>query len=135
MKIKLFTISLLLFASIVKAQVKDINNNQIIKLIENNVPIVDIRRPAEWKDTGVITGSYLLTFFDKKGNYDFEEWLIKFKKIAKEGDPVIIICRSGRRSSAVSKLLNEQANYKNVYNASGGILSWISSKNKIVMPN
>lgn len=135
MKIKLFIISLLLFATITNAEVKEINNEEIIKLIEDNVPIVDIRRPAEWRDTGVITGSNLLTFFDKKGNYDFEEWLIKFKKIAKEGDPVIIICRSGRRSSAVSKLLNEQANYKNVYNASGGILAWISLKNKIVMPN
>ncbi len=135
MKIKLFTICLLLFASIVQAQVKDINNNQIIKLIENNVLIVDIRRPSEWRDTGVIKGSYLLTFFDKKGNYNFDEWLVKLKKIAKEGDPVILICRSGRRSKAVAKFLNEQTNFKNVYNASGGILSWISSKNKIVMPN
>ena len=135
MKIKLIIISLLLFATITNAEVKEINNEEIIKLIEDNVPIVDIRRPDEWKDTGVITGSNLLTFFDKKGNYDFEEWLIKFKKIAREGDPVIIICRSGRRSSAVSKFLNEQANYINIYNASGGILGWIKSKNKIVIPN
>jgi len=132
MKIKLFIIPLLLFATITNAEVKEINNDDIIKLIEDNVPIVDIRRPAEWRDTGVIAGSNLLTFFDKKGNYDFEEWLIRFKKIAKEGDPVIIICRSGRRSSAVSKLLNEQANYKNVYNASGGIISWINSKNETI---
>ena len=61
--------------------------------------------------------------------------LPNLKKIAKESDPVIIICRSGRRSSAVSKFLNEKENYEKIYNASGGILSWIKSKNKIVMPN
>ncbi len=59
----------------------------------------------------------------------------KLKKIAREGDPLIIICRSGRRSAIVSKFLNEQENYTNVFNASGGILSWISSKNKTVQPN
>ena len=42
---------------------------------------------------------------------------------------VIIICRSGR-SGIVSKLLDEGANYSNVYNASGGILSWLKSNNK-----
>ena len=48
---------------------------------------------------------------------------------------VIIICRSGRRSGIVSKLLDEGAIYSNVYNASGGILSWIKSNNKTVKPN
>ena len=135
MKIKLLTVCLLLTASLANAEVKEINNEEIEKLIKNNVPIVDIRRPTEWSDTGVIAGSNLLTFFDKKGNYDAKKWLAKFKKIAKESDPVIIICRSGRRSSAVSKFLNEKENYEKIYNASGGILSWIKSKNKIVMPN
>ena len=57
------------------------------------------------------------------------------KKIAKEGDPVIIICRSGKRSGIVSQFLDEQADFTNVYNASGGMLSWVGSKNKTVKPN
>ena len=80
MKIKLLTICLLLTASLANAEVKEINNEEIAKLIKNNVPIVDIRRPSEWSDTGVIAGSNLLTFFDKKGNYDAKKWLAKFKK-------------------------------------------------------
>ncbi len=135
MKIKLLIACLLFFAFQVNAEVKDVNNQEIINLINKNVPIIDIRRSAEWRDTGIIKGSILLTFFDKKGNSNTEKWLPELKKIAREGDPVIIICRSGRRSAIVSKFLNEQANYTNVFNASGGILSWISSKNKTVQPN
>ena len=134
MKIKLLTICFFLFASQVNADVNEVNNQEIIDLINNNVPIIDIRRPAEWRDTGVIEGSILLTFFDKKGNYNIKEWLHKLKKVAKVGDPVIIICRSGRRSAIVAKFLDEQAYYTNIYNASGGMISWINSNNETIDP-
>jgi rhodanese-related sulfurtransferase len=135
MKIKLLTICLFIFTSQVFADVKEVNNEEMISLMKNGVPVIDIRRADEWHDTGVINQSNLLTFFDKNGNHNTEEWLPKLKKIAKKGDPVIIICRSGKRSGIVSKLLDEQANYTNVYNASGGMVSWISLKNKTVKPN
>ena len=135
MKKKLIAIFLCALTAQALAEVKEADNQEIISLMQNGVPIIDIRRPSEWQDTGVIKNSHLITFFDKKGNYDVDQWLITLKKIAKEGDPVIIICRSGRRSGIVAKFLDEQANYSNVYNASGGILSWIGSKNKIVIPN
>jgi len=135
MKTKIFTIIFLLSASQVFAEVKEVNNQEIVSLMQSGVPIIDIRRASEWHDTGIIKQSNLLTFFDQKGNYDVKEWLLKLKKIAKEGDSVIIICRSGRRSGIVSKFLDEQANYTSVYNASGGILSWISSKNEIIRPD
>ena len=64
-----------------------------------------------------------------------EKWLSNLESIVKNNMSVIIICRSGRRSGIVSKLLDEGANYSNVYNASGGILSWINSNNKTVKPN
>ena len=135
MRNKLFIIYLLIFTPSVFAEVKEVNNQEIMSLMKNKVPIIDIRRSDEWIDTGIIEQSHLITFFDKKGSYSAEEWLPKLRKIAKEGDPVIIICRSGRRSGIVSKFLDEQAYYTNVYNASGGILSWISSKNEIIQPD
>ena len=103
--------------------------------MQNGVPIIDIRRAEEWNDTGVIKQSNLLTFFDKQGNHNVNKWLPKLKNIVKESDPVIIICKSGKRSGIVSKFLDEQANFTNVYNASGGMLSWVGSKNKTVKPN
>ena len=135
MNLKLLAAYLILFSTNVFAEVRNINNQEIVSLMKNGVPIIDIRRADEWRDTGVINQSNLLTFFDKKGNHNAEEWLLKLKKIAKEGDPVIIICRSGKRSGIVSKFLDEQANFTNVYNASGGMLSWVSSKNKTIEPN
>ena len=134
MKIKLFSIYLLFFATNVFAEVKNINNQEIISLMQKGVHIIDVRRLEEWRDTGVIKKSSLLTFFDAQGNYDIEKWLPDLQKIVKKGDPVIIICRSGKRSGIVSKFLDEQADFTNVYNASGGILSWINSKNKTVDP-
>ena len=135
MKTKLFAISLLLFTSQVFADAKQVNNEEIITLMQSGASLIDIRRAEEWRDTGVIKESNLLTFFDKEGNHNIEEWLPKLKKITKEGDPVIIICKSGKRSGIVSKYLDEQANYTNVYNASGGMVSWVNSKNKTVEPN
>jgi len=132
MKTKLFAISLLLFTSQVFADAKQVNNEEIITLMQSGASLIDIRRAEEWRETGVIKESNLLTFFDKEGNHNIEEWLPKLKKITKEGDPVIIICKSGKRSGIVSKYLDEQANYTNVYNASGGMLHWISSRNKII---
>ena len=134
-KKKLIAVCLYILATQAFAEVKEADNQEIMSLMQSGVPIIDIRRASEWQDTGVIKQSNLITFFDKKGNYNLKDWLPKLKKIAKEGEPVIIICRSGRRSGIVSKFLDEQANYSNVYNATGGILSWISSKNKTVQPN
>ena len=135
MKKYFFLLYLSLLTSSTLAEVKDVDNADIIALLKDKVPIIDIRRSDEWANTGIIEQSHLITFFDKKGSYSVEEWLPKLKKIAKEGDSVIIICRSGRRSGIVSKFLDEQANYTSIYNASGGILSWISSKNEIIQPD
>ena len=134
-KIKILAVCLFLATSQVFAEVKDIDNQEIISLMQSGVPVIDIRRVSEWRDTGIIKKSNLLTFFDKKGNHNAEEFLSKLKKIVKEGDPVIIICRSGKRSGIVSKFLDEQADFTSVYNASGGMLSWINSNNKTIKPN
>ena len=135
MKTKLLSICLLLFTSLVFAEVKEVGNDEIIALMNNDVSVIDIRRADEWRNTGVIKQSSLITFFDKQGNHNKEEWMSQLKKIVNQNDPVIIICRSGKRSGIVSKFLDEQANYTNVYNASGGMVSWVNSKNKTVEPN
>ena len=135
MKTKLLIIYFLLFASNVFAEVKEVNNEEIITLMQSGVPIIDIRRADEWRDTGIIKQSNLITFFDKKGNHNIEKWMSELKKIANESDPVIIICRIGGRSRIVANLLDQEANYSSVYDATNGMLSWINSKNKTVKPD
>ena len=130
-----FVICLYILTTQAFAEVKEVNNQEIMSLMQSGVPIIDIRRAEEWSDTGVIKQSNLLTFFDKQGKHNIDKWLPELKKIVKEGDPVIIICRSGKRSGIVSKFLDEQADFTSVYNASGGMLSWINSNNKTIKPN
>lgn len=38
--------------------------------------------------------------------------------------PVIIQCRSGNRSGAAVKMLEQQFGYDNLYNLKGGMLAW-----------
>ena len=45
----------------------NLDNGQLKTLLEQGVPIYDIRRPEEWRQTGVIEGSRLLTFVDAGG--------------------------------------------------------------------
>ncbi len=135
MKIKLFIICLLLLTSQVFAEIKKVDNQEIIALMKSGIPIIDIRTADEWKNTGVIQQSHLLTFFDNQGNHNTEKWMTSLKLIANKNDPVILICRSGRRSGIVAKILEEQENYTRIYDASSGMVSWINSKHKTFKPN
>ena len=136
MKVRTLTIAifLMIFSMSLFAEIVEVNNDKIDKLIKVGVPLVDIRTEREWYETGVIDQSNLLTFFDKYGNSKVEEWITKFEKIAGRKDPVIIICRSGRRSRVVANYLVQKENYLTVYHATNGIKSWIESNNKIVEP-
>ena len=116
------TLVVFLFNPQLFADIYEVNNNKIIILMESGVPLIDIRTKREWYETGVIKKSNLLTFFDKDGNYDVKEWMSKLKKIASNKDPVIIICRSGRRSRIVANFLDQKEHYKTVYHATYGII-------------
>ena len=116
------------------AEIVNVNNEQIKELSKNNIPIVDIRRSSEWDQTGVVPKSILLTFFDKEGNYNYDEWYEKLLLAIDEGKPIILICRTGRRTAIIAKMM-EIKNFDNViYNAKSGITSWIDEKLITVKP-
>lgn len=117
---------LVLFPVWVSAEVIDIDNAQLEKLLKAGVPLIDIRTAAEWEETGIVAGSRLLTFFDERGRYDAAAWLEKARQVAKPAEPVIVICRSGNRTKPVSQLLSQQAGYTTVYNVRNGIKAWIA---------
>ena len=115
------------------ADVVDVNNEQILELSNTNIPIVDVRSISEWEQTGVIQDSILLTFFDKEGNYDFDKWYEKLLLEVEEGEPLILICRSGNRSRIIAEMMDTK--FDNViYNAQRGITSWIDEKLITVKP-
>ena len=115
------------------AEVIDINNEEMIKLSNVNIPIVDVRRSSEWDQTGVIPNSILLTFFDEEGNYNFDEWYEKLQLKINGADPIILICRSGYRSKIVANMMDKEFN-TTIYNAQSGMNSWISEKLITVEP-
>ena len=125
-----------LFAALIPvlsyAEVINIDNAELARLTAKGVPIIDIRTAGEWKSTGVIPGSKLLTFFDEKGNANPVQWLASAKGIAKPDQPVILICRSGNRTRAATQFLSDQAGYKTVYNVSSGLNGWLSEKRSVV---
>ena len=137
MKIKFFALTLFFILNSIQllAEIYEVNNEKIKMLLENDVPLIDIRTEGEWYETGVINSSHLLTFFDKDGSYDFRKWMIELGEIANENGPVIIICRSGRRSRIVSNMIIKKNSEYLIYHATNGIKSWIESSNKTVKPD
>ena len=78
-----------------------------------NVRIIDVRTKAELLETGVIAGSEH----------------IPMERIATQATgwdrdaPLVIVCRSGRRSGAAAKELREMG-FTNVSSLTGGVLAW-----------
>ena len=126
-------IGFLLTIKFASADIVDVNNGQIKELSKNNIPIVDIRRSSEWDQTGVVPNSILLTFFDKKGNYNFDEWYEKLRLEIDEDKPIILICRTGRRTAIIAEMMDKKFDHV-IYNAKSGITSWIDEKLITVKP-
>jgi rhodanese-related sulfurtransferase len=104
---------------------KNVDNDQLQTMLEINIRIYDIRRPEEWRQTGVIEGSELLTFVDGNGRM-MPDFLNRFTAATDKHDPVILICRTGSRTSTLARYLVEQMGYTQVFNVRNGITHWIS---------
>ena len=132
-----FCLKFICFLSITKfafADIVNVTNNQIKELSKNNIPIIDIRRSSEWQQTGVVPKSILLTFFDKKGNYNFDKWYNDLSVKINSDKPIILICRTGRRTRIIAEMMDKK--FDNViYNAKNGITSWIKENNITLKPN
>lgn len=113
------------FSLIAQAEVIDIDNQEFARLLQQGVPVIDIRLQSEWEQTGIIAGSHLITFFDERGRANPTAWLDKVNPIARPDQPVIVICRTGNRTKAVSQFLSQQAGYSKVYNVRAGIMGWL----------
>ncbi len=102
----------------------NINYAQLVDLLNRGGLLIDIRRPEEWRQTGVIKGSRLITLFDRNGRVQ-RSFFDKLVQVAPHPDqPVAVICRTGHRSRAGSQILRELG-YRRVYNVSNGITGWI----------
>lgn len=98
---------------------------------DKNIKIIDIRTPAEWKETGIVKGSYTIMFFDEKGNFNVETFLKQLNMAVKKDEQFALLCRVGSRTGMVSEFLSEKLGYK-VINLKGGIMKMIHDGYKTV---
>lgn len=88
------------------------------------IKIIDIRTPAEWRETGIIQGSYPIMFFDEQGGFDIDTFLKHLDKVVKKDEPFALICRVGSRTGMVSEFLSQKLGYR-VIDLQGGIMKMI----------
>jgi rhodanese-related sulfurtransferase len=110
---------------------KNVDNEVSEAMRGRGVQIVDIRRPEEWDETGIVEGSILLTAFDKNGRLipDFPQ---SFTKNFGNDEEVLLICRTGNRTSVIADALASQAGYNKIYNVVDGIEQWIAEGRPVV---
>ena len=113
-----------LAANAASAETIKVNTTELQQLIEEGVPVIDVRTPEEWRYTGVIPDSHLITFFDSRGNYDLNGWLAKLFEVVTPRKPVVIICEVGNRSHMISNFLSAGVGFERVFDATGGISAW-----------
>lgn len=109
------------------AQVKSVDNNELVELMKKGIVVIDIRREDEFKHFGIIEGSKTITFFDAVGDYDAHAWLAELEKYVKSKDEMFVIyCAHANRTKSIATFLENQVGYKNVHELEGGInYGWI----------
>lgn len=120
----IFCLILVLSSSAVLAQPENINVQQLQQLMDDDVVVIDVRTPAEWKQTGLVPGSHAIMFFDEKRRADPQLWMQQASQYIAPDQAVAIICRSGNRSFTVGRYLMAQHGFRQVYNVEGGIKAW-----------
>lgn len=116
--------------AIVKPPYTNIDNEALKKLLADGVPLYDIRTADEWKQTGVIAESKKLTLFEANGRQN-PQFMKSFTTEVKKDDPVIVICRTGNRTSLLAEHLGGKLGYSKVYNVKDGITKWIAAGNPV----
>jgi len=97
-----------------------INQYPTQELLDSGITVIDIRTPAEWKETGIIKNAVPITFFDERGNYDVYVFMKELKRHVKEGEKFALICHVGSRTSLLSDFLDKEYHMP-VVNLLGGM--------------
>lgn len=93
---------------------KEISVQELKQKIDNkeDFQLIDVRETFEY-ETSNLEGE----------NIPLGGILIEVDKVSRE-KPVVIHCRSGKRSAAAVMQLEQMHGFDNLYNLKGGILAW-----------
>ncbi len=128
MKKLLIVFGLLIFAIVgckgqLESGIKDISVEEMQSLLKiDDVQLVDVRTPEEF-NMGYIANAQNINYYSPTIDEDI-------KKLDKN-KPVILYCRSGKRSRDCSEKLIK-AGFQKVYNLEGGITQWEHEGKEII---
>ena len=118
--------------------IKEINSSKVKEFLKENtnVEILDVRTPAEWKNTGrpdgkkIGTQTHFVTIERDAGGTVDLSFIGKVKEKIDVKKKLLIICRSGSRSALASHLLSKE-NYECIniidgYEGNGVSPGWIN---------
>ncbi|MEW6562400.1 MAG: rhodanese-like domain-containing protein [Pseudomonadota bacterium] len=95
--------------------INEVDVNGALQLINHKGAIIlDVRQPEEFKSGHVLNARAIPLGELEKRIGELE----KFRDA-----PMVVVCRSGQRSSNASALLVKQG-FKQVYNMAGGMMAW-----------
>ena len=95
--------------------VKEVDNAAALQLINHkNALVLDVREESEFK-AGHIRGAKLIPLIKLK------ERLGELERYREQ--PIVVVCRSGNRSSTASALLGNRE-FRQAYSLIGGMMAW-----------
>lgn len=110
-------------------------NVETVEEMKNaGVPIIDIRRPDQWKKSGVLEGSHLVTIFDINKRFSVSSFDKISEIIGGKDKKVVILSQTGRLSGAAVVIMTEQLGFTNVFHAASGMSGWEVHRKKLVPP-
>jgi rhodanese-related sulfurtransferase len=99
--------------------------DEMVDLIDQlDYKLLDVRTPDEYK-SGTIAGAYNMDYLSEAFNIQI--------KTLDPTEPIVVFCKSGKRSSACAEFLEKQGFVK-IYNLKGGITQWTNLGLPIVLP-
>ena len=97
---------------------------ELLDAQKNGSIIVDIRRPEEWVETGVIEGAELITAFTADGGLHPEFQPKFFALVQDPSTPIMLYCRTGNRTGMLGDALLNQVGLTNISHLTDGIVGW-----------
>jgi len=103
------------------ARAADISAADAATMVQSGkVTLIDIRRPEEWRQTGVAKGAVRIDMQHPGGAPGFLNEVLQ--QVGGDRDaPIALICRTGNRTTQVQKFLEAQG-FTHVYNVKEGMV-------------
>ena len=111
----------------------DLPPKSVEYMADDNIVMINVRRPEEWNATGIIKNAHKMTFFDMFGNCDVPTWLKDFEKIVTSKEQqFVLICAHANRTRTIGNFLIQNHGYTNVTHLEGGMALWLDEGRNVV---